>query len=317
MDKKTIRDKVVEWLSQEGYPLEFQVANCFHKNGFNVRQGQYVTDGQSESLREVDVLAEVHTEINDILFRIYHVVECKWSKDKPWITFTSPTARISPAACIAQTIGSKFGRAILWASAGEGSLHSLSLFSISDRPGFGGRQAFSKGNDIFYSAMQSVMSTAYAVAVRYDDRVSVPFGFPIVAHIVFPVIVIDGNLFEAYFDADDGDVNIEEQKKVRLHWRGAESWKHFSTLDIVTIDILNEFVQQRHTESIKTLEVMSKYLLQIRECFINHSLEPVSDVPRASRGIIGLPPLLGELASEIKLDKAKSSNKSGKDKAVE
>ena len=309
----TLRDKVAEWLSKEGYPLEFQVANCFHKNGFNVHQGGYITDGQSESLREVDVLAEINTRVNDILFRIYHVVECKWSKDKPWIIFTSPSARIDPAACVAQTIASKFGTAILWASAGEKSLHSLSLFSIPYRPGFGGRQAFGKGNDIFYSAMQSVVSATYAVAIRYDDRLTVPFGFPKIAHIVFPIIVVDGKLFEAYFDSDNGNVNIEEQSKARLHWRGAESWKYFSTLDIVTVDVLDDFVQQRRAESEQALNVMSKYLSRIQECFIDRSLEPVLSVPNAARGIVGLPPLLGDLASKIKQDEMESSIQTNKD----
>ena len=44
----------------------------------------------------------------------------------------------------------------MWMLAGEKTVRNLELFTSPAMPGFNGREAFSKGNDRFYGAMQSV-----------------------------------------------------------------------------------------------------------------------------------------------------------------
>lgn len=66
-----LRDKIKEWLSSEGYPVEFQTALNFFKKGFTVRQGHYAQC--SEGPREVDILAYV-TDAEHRL-RVHHVIE--------------------------------------------------------------------------------------------------------------------------------------------------------------------------------------------------------------------------------------------------
>ncbi len=88
-ESDNLHDKLREWLNSEGYPLEFATANTFRRCGFATRQGSYVRDQESENPREIDVTASIHASDGDSLIRIYHVIECKWSQDKPWIVFTS------------------------------------------------------------------------------------------------------------------------------------------------------------------------------------------------------------------------------------
>ena len=83
--QKSLPDKVREWLSSEGYPLEFVTAHTFRDNKFNVRQGRYVHDPNSGTPREVDVLAQETFDLEDSFMRISYPVECKWSRDKPWV----------------------------------------------------------------------------------------------------------------------------------------------------------------------------------------------------------------------------------------
>ena len=136
----------------KGYPTEFKAANTCRVHGFRVHQGYHVRDKKMETPREIDVVATTDHPNREHLIRVEHVLECKWSKNKPWIVFTSPNARIASAACTAQTIGNLLGSAVIWTLAGDSSLHSLDYFYTPDRLGFGGRQAFSKGADHFYSA---------------------------------------------------------------------------------------------------------------------------------------------------------------------
>lgn len=160
--------KLTQWLNQQGYPTEFRVANICQRNGFRIRQGEYVEDDKSDTVREIDVLASCDHASRDFLIRIEYVIECKWSKDKPWVVFTSSAGRMPESACIAQTIGNNFGSTILWAIAGEKELQKLDSFSSPERPGFGGRQGFSHGSDLFYSSVQSVTDAAVLLMDWYD-----------------------------------------------------------------------------------------------------------------------------------------------------
>lgn len=294
-----LQSRLSQWLSEEGYPTEFRTASVFQRHGFRVFQGYYVRDDDSNTVREIDVFASRTKFTTDYLVRAYHVVECKWSQDKPWVVFTSPTAHVGSAACVAQTIGSSLGRTVLWALAGDESLHKMDLFSTPERPGFNGRQAFSKGNDHFYSAMKSVTSLASLAMREYDDKNRPKGKMPRNAVVAFPVIVVDGQLFEAFYNADEDAVRIEPVERVRCHWRGAPSWDFHATIDIVSICYLDDFVAKRVGELNSLIPKMENTRNEIAQCFDQRTLAPLT-IPRAARGMVGLPWLLREARAEEK-----------------
>lgn len=293
-DASDLEKKVREWLDEQGYPLEFKSASVCQRNKFQVRQGYYVREGGTESPREIDVLASRTLDKKDYLVRIYHVIECKWSQDKPWIVFTSPNARILESACVAQTMGNSFGTAAIWTIAGDEKLHQLDFFSSPARPGFSGRQAFSKGNDHFYSALKSVTSLSSLLMEQYDRRERTKGKLPEIAALAFPVVVVDGELYEAFFDDQVGDVQVKSAKRVRCHWRGAPSWKFHASIDIVSFDYLDTFMKVRSREIDQLFERLEGATAQIAHCFDQRSLAELKLAP-GPRGIVGLPPLLREL----------------------
>jgi hypothetical protein len=137
-----LSDEVRRWFEKEGYPLEFRTAQVFRRNGFRTFQGYYC-HGQGQDLLEIDVLANIDVTVgNDTFFRASYVVECKWSKDKPWIVFTSPDTFVLESACIAQTVASRLGEAVTYCLAGDGSVGKLETFARRQNGGFGGRRAF-------------------------------------------------------------------------------------------------------------------------------------------------------------------------------
>lgn len=303
---KSTQEKVAEWLSNEGYPLEFSTANVFRKNGFQVHQGYYVQDVQSETPREVDVLAQMTIHLEKSFLRTCYIVECKWSGDKPWVVFTSPQHHIAPSACVTQTIGSETGETILWSLAGDKLIQSLDTFNTPDCPGFNGRQVFSKGNDTFYCAMQSVASSANSLAKDYNRGNRTLQATLHLAIVIFPVIVIEGLLFTASYNEQTKKIDLENSEHVRIHWRGAETSKFpFTTIDLVTVSHLEEFVSKRRIETKTLLHHMKTSLEQLQECVRVKSLEPLS-VISGGRGITGLPPLL------VKIRALSKETKSGK-----
>jgi len=94
----SIEEKLHTWLEAQGYPLEMRVAKAFQIAGARVIQSEYYTDPSTEESREIDVVADWQTRIDNLLVRVSFVIECKSSKDKPWILFVSPNVRLAAPA---------------------------------------------------------------------------------------------------------------------------------------------------------------------------------------------------------------------------
>ncbi len=185
---KDMEQKILEWLSKEGYPLEFQVANIFRATGFHTFQGQYVTDFKSSAPREIDVVTRTDANYEDSFIRINYLVECKWTANKPWVIFSDSNSSITPEACIAQSIGTKLAESILWLLASDKTTQKLSIFHTPDRPGFNGRQAFSSQNDLVYSTLQSIMSACYSKKLDYETYHLKPVDSLSLSVVIIPII---------------------------------------------------------------------------------------------------------------------------------
>ncbi|KIZ38293.1 MULTISPECIES: hypothetical protein [Rhodopseudomonas] len=293
-------EKVSKWLETEGYPLEFRAANVLWRNGFHSRQGVYVQEEDGRPKREIDVLATMTHELRDAgLLRVAMIIECKWSGDKPWVVFTSPTTSLGPAACVSQTISSLLGESIIWMVAGDEQLHDLQIFSTPEEGGFGGRQAFCKGNDLFYSAVQGAIGNCKAYVDEYDLRHK-EGAIPRFGVLAFPVVLIEGELIRAYYDADADNVLLEPVPYVRCHWKGSPQWNHFATLDVVSMNAFPIFAERRAQECKLLLDKLAEPFRQILK--FNESGNPADlIVTKGSRGVTGLPRLLHRIKESQKV----------------
>jgi hypothetical protein len=300
-EPKPLVGQVRDWLEKQGYPLEFQTASAFSAAGIATTQGAHVRETESGPAREIDVIAQIRGNAGSITCSVDVVIECKWSRDKPWVVFTAPRTTMSPSACIAQTPGSLLGGAVLHCLAAHAELQSLDLFTSGERNGFGARRAFSneKDSDPVYSALKGVVSKTLAHAKRFDEY-RVADRIPTICVIAFPMIVLEGELFEAYFDSQANEMRLGPVDMIRLHWRGLEtpgSW--ISTLDIVRLDRLSAVIARRKLEWETLVREAQAILPTLETCYTVRSLAPLN-IRRASRGYTGLPQLLHELNSPAK-----------------
>jgi hypothetical protein len=293
-----IENKILDWLSKEGYPLEYEAANIFKKKKFHTFQGRYVNDYKTDNPREIDVVAQRTIDINGSFLRIIYLTECKWTGNKPWIIFTDKDSHISPSACIAQTISSNIADSILWLLAGDVEIQQLSIFKTPNRPGFNGRQAFSSQNDLVYSTLQSVISACYSEK-KYSENY-IKKSQDIFSHgtLIIPIVVINGKLFETYYNDDNEEMVVEEKKQIRLHWKGSEAWKFHSTIDIVTIGELNDYVRLLDKETDILMDKMVLTYNLIKQCLNENSVEPLKHLLGFPRGVISLPPILDKLSKK-------------------
>lgn len=237
--------KVKGWLAKQGFPLEFRTAQIFAAHGLTASQGTYVPDPVSGQLREVDVIASSHLGGDDVVCRTSVVVECKWSRDKPWIVFTTPHGRPSREEAVVQALASSFGEGVMWHLSTDKTLQGYYQQRQPVRVGFGGRQAFTdKGEkDQFYTAIQGVVAAAISVATREDPRPGyIVTGGPMIAHLVYPLIVVDGSLFEAYFDG--AEMQTHQITHANVAWQGHEGRDRPVMVEIVSLQALTNYVEE-------------------------------------------------------------------------
>jgi hypothetical protein len=206
---------------------------------------------------------------------------------------------MAESACIAQTIGSLVGEAVMFCLAGDRSLHSLELFKCPERGGFSGRRAFEKHEndkyDQFYRTVQGVVNAAMAEARRYDIPKPREHEVPRSGAIIFPVVVINGNLFEAYYDVQTNEVRVSEVDKLRIFWRGAKTNRRpITPIDVVTANAVGDFARTRASEINTFLTAAEKAIGALHLAFREGKFESLR-IQRAPRGFVGLPPLLRDL----------------------
>jgi hypothetical protein len=205
MDDEPLDAKLSKWLASSGYPLEMQVAEAFRKPGFLISQGIYYPD--SGGPRELDVLAQEIHHTKWALLRIAFFIECKASRDKPWIVFASERdtySRYDPRDLMHWGPANKKGTVIRRLLADHASVAQLPLFKSRDIPAYGLVQARlgkspsdDKGGDQSYAATMQVCTAALALT-KHDDRQDAPAALVNrYTTIGFPVIVVDAPLYRA------------------------------------------------------------------------------------------------------------------------
>jgi hypothetical protein len=181
----------------------------------------------------------------------------------------------------------------MWTIAGLTTLRSLQLFSTPPEGGFGGRQAFSKGNDYFYSAVQSAIDNCSAYVEEYD-RQHVAGKVPPIGVVAFPIVLVEGEIIRARYDTSVDDLVLEAMPHVRCHWRGSTSFPFIATVDVISMSQFDSFAKTRAEDVHRLLELMLPCHTEI-EKFSVSGLRADLSISRGPRGTLGLPKLLREI----------------------
>lgn len=253
--EELIETKIRKWLNEQGYPLEMVVARSFQQRGFRVIQSDFYTDPDTGESREIDVVATRSTVVEGIGVRVTFVIECKLSKDKPWVLFTSQSIQLGDRARIVQRAASKFGAnllRILSRYKDYKTISSLYIFAIPTLPAYSLTQAFTTGQDVCYKAATSVAKAAYAKATEFDNRIPSPI-LPSFAEIVLPIIVVDGKLFDCHLE-ENSQINATEINSGVLIWRNPLVKSPHTIIHVVSVPALAGFCD----ETVKSIDFIVK-----------------------------------------------------------
>jgi hypothetical protein len=226
--RKSEADRVAEWLQKQGYALEHKTAEEFRRAGFVPRLGLTYRDFDEGKVREVDVVARASLAASRV--EVHLVVECK-RLHKPWVVRVADMDYLRKGNLSWLPVATARVREHMVAN--RAAIEAA--YPVPQPVGFDLIQAFKdKPNDAdaAHDAMAQVVSAAVGLAA---DRVRFPN--PAVFH---PVVVVDGSLFEARFEAYPV-ASVTEVERARVHWSGARQLPHPVLIDVVTVDGLETF----------------------------------------------------------------------------
>lgn len=243
-----LNKKVLEWVMGQGYPLEMKVATSFRNRGFEVIQSHYYPDPENNELREIDIVAITpeYTGLIDVSF----VIECKSSKKKPWVLFTSEHTLEGLNIFFSYCINSDSAREILIEKQMETDV-KLPWMKKSGRIAYGLTQAFTTGSDITFKASTSVLKAAISRKRILGEKGYSPFVF------VFPVIVVDGKIFECFIDKH-GELSIQQFHHGFYYFPFDVVGEFGTCIQILTVNGIDDLTEQAKNVSDALLSLLKK-----------------------------------------------------------
>lgn len=235
-----MEEKILSWLKKEGYPLELMATQILRKIGFEVGQSIYYQDPETNSSREIDLVAYKYFKVNDTWVTFSFVIECKSSRDKPWLAFTSKEERLYPNDLIIHRNANKKGKSFLKDVANDDFIKGLDLFKLPENTSYNLIRALSDGIDVTYKALMSVTNATQSLSSNSNESGS-PHRF------YFPIILIDSKLFDCHLDKDL-EIVLSEIPNTKLVMSNAFLAQRANFIDLFTLDCFERKMSQYYTD---------------------------------------------------------------------
>jgi hypothetical protein len=221
------------WLLRAGYPLEYEAARLLRAASFTVRQGRSYLDPGENKVREVDVVASLRGS-HDV--EVSLVVECKRTVRTAWVVLTHESP-LRAADVLASTISTRHAREVLVERANTRNQGIPPFLEVEVRHGFSVVQAHRAAEDDRPEQPFKAMSQVTAAAIATISRDE--FGMKL----AWPVVVIDGPLYEV--TATDSGDDVAPTDYARVMWHGAVAGQPV-VVDIVRRPALEQYAARAY-----------------------------------------------------------------------
>jgi hypothetical protein len=254
------KKNILDYLNKEGFPFEMKVSQTFQKEGFSVNSSVYLEDVTTHKSREIDVIAYKGTLINKhIIFDIKFIIECKYSIQSPWIMFRSNSDKTNVEKYDAMfRNATEMGRIALLEIENTESEKENYLFKIPNNLFYGIRCVSKKSNianeternDIPYQALMQVCNGVASSKKYIDDHYNKNFISQI--DIFFPLIIVNGLLYECYLGEDsEMVVNEIEQGIIKLEQPNLSDEKFY--VRVISSHAMNKIIHKLYQSCVELL----------------------------------------------------------------
>lgn len=211
MTLNDLHDKILSEIDKTGFPLELRVTKYLNDREYLVASNIYFVDLDEGKGRELDLRALrnyiIESEGSNYYCRNYYFIECKKSKKKPWIFFTSPQTPYDVDLFGLGCKGNMAEPTEPWhVPKIMSKLHKIHPFISASKFGRSYFEAF-KDFESGKAILSSLVSSAKAVAMAKME-ISKSSSRDI-CHF-YPIVVFEGDLYEAYLEKDEVQLTESE-----------------------------------------------------------------------------------------------------------
>lgn len=158
-------ERAKEYLENSGYPFEFETAEMFVDAGFehsDVYLSERLKPTPDGKVYEIDVVA--HKVVTDIYLdtgfnikaELRYNIECKYSKEEPWIILANPNETLRDGAWKDAIAGTELAKACLWHKANFLQSEQGGLFDFSGLHGRSVVTAVPRRKDGTYKKLEMI-----------------------------------------------------------------------------------------------------------------------------------------------------------------
>lgn len=268
MEEKILIDKVRDFVKKTGYPFELEVADLLEKKGWITFSSVEYFMPNTNTQRELDIVA--YKIIRDR--RIELRIACKRT-EKPWIIFTRNHRYIKSGYELIFTPAeinfdkySNIPNILKELNFFKYNRYAINYTAMSEKNTKEARNAIT---DALYSTITSCYDRIYPFLLK-DNR----------GTIYFFTVVVDTNLFEAYYDKKDEVKEIEySQYHLKYLFENTLSKEEVARLGL-SLNELKEItycIFERMKIEIVKMSYLEKYLENIEEVFLNLTDEQINN----------------------------------------
>jgi hypothetical protein len=211
MGMTDVKEKIKSWLRDEGYPVELRVAAELGRHKISATLANFYRDPSTGQSRQIDVIGARSDWLG--FFHAELVIECKRANKHPWLLLSASQTNDGVSRLFEYALTSEGARRALIADGAKDKDAWLDLpwMTWKKSRGVGLIPAFAKGVDDAFKAVSGAMAAALARRKELtDDRRHE-------AIFVFPVVVVDGLLFECGLDQSH-EIELNEIDEARLYF---------------------------------------------------------------------------------------------------
>jgi hypothetical protein len=249
----TLEEKIEGWLGSQGYALEMRVAKILRHAGFNVQQADYYHDEESSSYREVDVIAKIYENTDNVNYCINFIIECKVSKTYPWVIFKNKL-KTDGHHKLMYFPGNELGEEMAALYTFEKKAMSLPILTKHTSLGYTIVETLRSGEkkDNSYASLMSLSKAldSYAHHPKYTHSAGRK-----ICEIFVPLIVILGDLFEGYLD-ENNEVALSKVDHSAVYWSNPACGNRATLVTIIRVEALEKICQDLKKSSNKLLKLV-------------------------------------------------------------
>jgi hypothetical protein len=226
----TMEESLRSWLKTQGYPLEMKVAELLRKSEIPWSHGRVYSDPTTGKSREIDLMGYIDFW-HDYEFAVHLTFECKHTRDKPWVIFTTDSPTLTRAGYVDAMPATPEGKDDLRRVADIPAIQEYLIFQRPQLEGFNFVRAMSDNQDAAFQAIRGVASACLSTARWIGEN-----GHSVV---YVPIVVVDSPLFECHLPMGQEEVELVQVQHGMMLYNSGES---HVPIHVVHVDGLESFI---------------------------------------------------------------------------